>query len=346
MEMNTTLPAAVATDAPPAQQPISTMESFTFGDPTPVLDQRDLLDCMECASNGNWYETPISFYGLARIFHSAIHHQSPLNFKRRVLMSCYRPHPLLSRADAGAFVQDFLVFGNAYLELRKNRLGGPLMLKHVPAKYMRRGSNLDQYWFVTYEKDDYPFVPGSVFHLAEPDIHQEIYGLPGYLAAIPSALLNEDATLFRRKYYINGSHAGVIVYLSDAMQNDTDVQALRRTLTDARGKGAFKNVFVYAAGGKKDGLQIMPFSEITAKDEFNGIKNVTRDDLLAAHRVPPQLMGIMPTNTSGFGDVEKAAKVFAINELYPIMEDLKALNDWLGVEVFRFNPYALAEVKA
>ncbi|ENO8556967.1 phage portal protein, partial [Yersinia enterocolitica] len=165
-------------------------------------------------------------------------------------------------------------------------------------------------------------------------------------AAIPSALLNEDATLFRRKYYINGSHAGVIVYLSDAMQNDTDVQALKRTLTDARGKGAFKNVFVYAAGGKKDGLQIMPFSEITAKDEFNGIKNVTRDDLLAAHRVPPQLMGIMPTNTSGFGDVEKAAKVFAINELYPIMEDLKALNDWLGVEVFRFNPYALAEVKA
>lgn len=55
-------------------------------------------------------------------------------------------------------------------------------------------------------------------------------------------------------------------------------------------------------------------------------------------------MGIMPTNTSGFGDVEKAAKVFAINELYPIMEDLKALNDWLGVDVFRFNPYALAEV--
>ena len=88
----------------------------------------------------------------------------------------------------------------------------------------------------------------------------------------------------------------------------------------------------------------MPFGEITAKDEFNGIKNVTRDDLLAAHRVPPQLMGIMPTNTSGFGDVEKAAKVFAINELYPIMEDLKALNDWLGVEVFKFNPYALAAV--
>ncbi|BCU90069.1 hypothetical protein YP72344_15640 [Yersinia pseudotuberculosis] len=41
---------------------------------------------------------------------------------------------------------------------------------------------------MTYEKEDYAFAPRSVFHLA----------------AIPSALLNEDATLFRRKYYING----------------------------------------------------------------------------------------------------------------------------------------------
>lgn len=30
--------------------------------------------------------------------------------------------------------------------------------------------------------------------------------------------------------------------------------------------------------------------------------------MMAAHRVPPQMMGIMPSNVGGFGDVEKAAK--------------------------------------
>lgn len=45
----------------------------------------------------------------------------------------------------------------------------------------------------------------------ELDLNQEIYGLPEYLSAIPSALLNEPATLFRRKYYMNGSHAGFIM---------------------------------------------------------------------------------------------------------------------------------------
>jgi len=35
----------------------------------------------------------------------------------------------------------------------------------------------------------------------------------------------------------------------------------------------------------------LPVAEIAAKDEFFNIKNCTRDDVLAAHRVPPQLPG-------------------------------------------------------
>ena len=71
---------------------------------------------------------------------------------------------------------------------------------------------------------------------------------------------------------------------------------------------------MYSPNGKKDGIQIIPLSEVAAKDEFLNIKNVSRDDMLAAHRVPPQLMGIIPTNTGGFGDVEKRrAFSFATN---------------------------------
>ncbi|WP_394804896.1 phage portal protein [Dickeya solani] len=324
------------------QQSVSSLESFSFGDPTPVMDERDLLDCMECANNGRWYEPPISPYGIARMFDVAVHHQSPLAFKANVIASCYQPHPLLTRQAFKAFVLDYLVFGNAYLELRRNLFNQPLTLRHAHAKYTRRGVEIDQYFFVTYYNPDYQFPSDSVFHVRNPSIHQEIYGSPEYMAVLHSALLNGEATLFRRNYYINGSHAGVIVYLTDPITNTADVDKLKRSLKDARGQGAFKNLFVYAAGGKKDGLQILPFSQIAAKDEFTGIKDATRDDMLAAHRVPPVLMGIMPNNAGGFGDIEKAARVFSINELTPIMETLKELNDWLGMEVIRFNPYALA----
>ena len=38
---------------------------------------------------------------------------------------------------------------------------------------------------------------------------------------------------------------------------------------------------------EKDSVNLIPISEIAAKDDFQAIKGQTRDDQLAAHRVPP-----------------------------------------------------------
>lgn len=64
-------------------------------------------------------------------------------------------------------------------------------------------------------------------------------------------------------------------------------------------------------------------------------------DLLDAHRVPFQLMGGKPENIGSMGDVEKVAKVFVRNELTPLLERFKEINDWLGMDVIRFKPYEL-----
>ncbi|GAA0498896.1 phage portal protein [Tatumella terrea] len=318
-------------------------EAFSFGDPIPVLDRRELLDYVECVQMDRWYEPPVSFDGLARTYRAAVHHSSPINVKRNILTSTFIPHPLLSQQAFSRFVQDYLVFGNAYLEKRTNRLGGILALEPSLAKYTRRGIDLDTYWFVQYgmTTEPYEFSQGSIFHLMEPDLNQEIYGLPEYLSAIPSALLNESATLFRRKYYINGSHAGFIMYMTDAAQNQEDVNNIRQAMKSAKGPGNFRNLFMYSPNGKKDGIQIIPLSEVAARDEFLNIKNVSRDDMMAAHRVPPQMMGIMPNNVGGFGDVEKASKVFVRNELMPLQRRLEELNEWQGEKVIKFTPYSL-----
>ena len=158
--------------------------------------------------------------------------------------------------------------------------------------------------------------------------------------------LSNSADTFRKLYYDNGSHAGCIVYVGAAQANAESVEAIKKTLTESRGKGAFRNILLHAPGGGKDGVQILPFQQITAKDEFLNIKGSARDDILAAHRVPPQLMGAMPDGNAALGDVEKAARVFFINELQPVMEAMKHVNEWLGSEVMRFNPYALLQDNA
>jgi len=219
---------------------------------------------------------------------------------------------------------------------------GPAMGYRTPlALYVRRGVQPGQFWWLERGYTEQEMPAGDVFQLRESDLRQEIYGMPEYLAAINSALLNESATLFRRKYYANGSHAGFIFYMTDAAQKQEDVDNLKEAFKQAKGPGNFKNLFLYAPGGKKDGVQLIPVSEVAAKDDFLNIKAVSRDDILAAHRVPPQLMGIVPNNTGGFGDVEKAAKVFAQNELRPLQRRMQEINAWAGEEIVRFKDYTL-----
>ncbi|HBC0662446.1 TPA: phage portal protein [Escherichia coli] len=318
------------------------LSAFSFDGPYDA-HALDLLDNAYCLSNGRYYETPVDWYGLARASRQTSWHQSALYFKRNALLGCFIPHRLLSRQAFSAFALDWFVFGNAFLELRTNRLGGKLELRHALAKYTRRGVEPDVYWFVQTGKPDHEFRQGRVCHVMNPDINQEVYGMPEYLGGLLSASLSHSADRFRKLYYDNGSHAGCIIYVGAAQVDRESMQALERSLQGARGGGAFKNLLLQAPNGGKDGVQILPFQQITARDEFINVKTVSRDDVLAAHRVPPQLMGAMPGGTGSFGDVEKAARVFAINELIPVMEAMKHVNDWLGEEVIRFNPYALLD---
>jgi PBSX family phage portal protein len=296
--------------------------------------------------NGRWYEPPVSWEGLAKSFRSSTHHSSAIYFKRNLLLSTFIPHALLDRATFSAWALDYLIFGNAYLERRGSRTGRTVALQHALAKYVRRGADLETYFFVRGWRDEHEFKAGSIFHMREADINQEVYGLPEYLSSLQAAWLNESATLFRRRYYNNGSHAGFILYISDPAQQQGDIDAIRVALKEAKGPGNFRNLFLYSPNGKKDGVQLIPVSEVAAKDDFFNIKNVSRDDVLAAHRVPPQLMGIVPGNTGGFGAVLPAAQVFARNEMAPLQERFQEINDWLGDDVVRFRPYDVSMMDA
>jgi PBSX family phage portal protein len=310
--------------------------AFAFGDPEPVNSRATMLDMLECWHNNRWYEPPVSLDGLARSYRASPHHSSAIILKRNMLAASLEPTSVLSRAAFGGLVQDYLVMGNAYVQEVRNRLGGVLRLDHCLAKYTRRGVQPGSFWWVPGFQQEEEFERGTVHQLRAPDINQEIYGLPEYLSALQSALLNENATLFRRRYYENGSHAGYILYATGEFA-DGDVDAMRDALKRSKGPGNFRNLFVHSPNGKENGIQLRPIAQVGASDEFLGIKNTTRDDVLAAHRVPPQLLGIVPANAGGFGDVTKATDAFFELEIEPLQSVFLELNDMLGFEAVRFR---------
>ncbi|HEV7287747.1 MAG TPA: phage portal protein [Sphingomonas sp.] len=301
-----------------------------------MLNRRELIDMLECPHNGRWFEPPIPVDGLARAFRVSPHHSSAIYLKRNLLAASFVPSPQLSRAAFEAFAQDYLVFGYGYLEERLNVLGGVLRYEHALAKFTRRGVEPGRFFFVPGHQQETEFRPGSVVMLRQPDVNQEIYGVPEYLSALQSALLNEAATLFRRRYYLNGSHAGYILYATGDIDAD-DTDKLRDALRKSKGPGNFKNLFVHAPNGKEGSLKILPIAEVAAKDEFLGIKTATRDDVLAAHRTPPALLGIVPAQGTTPGNPLQSMMMFVVLEIQALQARFLQVNEDLGRELIAFD---------
>lgn len=320
------------------------VEAFSFGDAVPMLDKSEIMNYLfSNVIHNRWYSPPISWSGLSKSLRSSVHHESAIAAKVNVLASILEIK-MMSHVDKVRLLQDFFVFGNAYIRKIENRYGDVIRLEVPLAKYVRKGVDDNSFWYVREGiLEEYEFAKGDIFHLFEPDINQDIYGLPRYLSALQSAWLNESATLFRRKYYLNGAHAGFVFYMSESAASQDDIKNLREQLGKAKGVGNFKNLFMHVPNGKKDGIQIIPIADVAAKDEFFNIKNVSRDDVLAAHRVPPQLMSIVPNNTGGFGNTKEAAEVFFFVEIETLKSYFEQINDWLGKKVISYNEFGLLQ---
>lgn len=317
-------------------------EIFTFDDtPDGVISRESFVDYFEMFNNGRWYEPPTSYDTLAKLLDASPHHSSALYCKRNILATTYIPHPMLDVQSFMAMAMDFLVFGTAHIEERRSRTRQLVGLRHSPAYHTRIGVEPGTAFFVKNIATPHEFERGSLISIRDPHVRQEIYGVPQYLAAVQALLLSDAATVFRRRYYVNGAHAGFILYISDALHNKEDVDAIKQALKDAKGKGNFRNFFIYSPTGKPDGVKIIPISEISAKDDFSAVKKVSRDDILAAHRVPPQLLGIIPDNTGGFGKPADAAAVFVANELVPLQLLFRQINAIVGMPVVTFSPYSI-----
>lgn len=130
------------------------------------------------------------------------------------------------------------------------------------------------------------------------------------------------------------------MYMTNAAKNQEDVINIRHAMKSAKGPGNFRNLFMYSSNGKKDEIQIIPQSEVAAKDEFLNIKNVSEDDMMEARRVPRQMMGIMPSNVGGFREVEKTSKDFVRKELITLQKRIEELNKWTDLDAVKFTTYS------
>ncbi|WP_409312706.1 phage portal protein [Pseudomonas putida] len=266
--------------------------------------------------------------GLAKLLRANAHHGAIPKFKRNLLLREFIPSEGCSAHTMSCAALDYMVFGEAYFLAHENFLGQVLELEHLPAINMR--VKVDGGFVQLLQNgEEEEYDQDEIVHIKDYDVEQNIYGIPDYLGGLQALLLNEAATLFRRRYYSNGAHAGYIFYTNDPNLSEEDEDNLRSQISASKGVGNFRSMFVNIPGGHENAIKIIPVGDFQAKDELEKVKNITRNDIIAAWRMNPALAGIIPENSGGFGDIEKIDRVYTSNEILPICQLFDQVNEVL-----------------
>jgi PBSX family phage portal protein len=318
---NATLTAANDDTANETEQP-SSNAPVVFSLPEQVMPNMWLTDydSLYYNSSDEYWEPPIDRHLLANLTRRNAQHGGIVQSRANMAASRFLSGGMSAQEVVATFL-NFVQFGDVALVKIRNGFGQTVRLFPLPSYRTRVGKDGGA---VVLERDQQVkrYKAKDIIWVRQYDPVQQVYGCPDYLGGLQAALLNEDATLFRRKYYINGAHMGFIMYATDPNLDPNVEKDIKEKIQDSKGVGNFRSLFVNIPNGKEKGLQIIPVGNFESKDEFMNVKNVSAQDVLNAHRFPPGLAGIIPANTAGLGDPEKYDGVYFKNETKTLINNL------------------------
>ncbi|MFC4654363.1 phage portal protein [Rheinheimera marina] len=297
----------------------ATASTVVFSLPEAVMPKTWLTDYDSLYFNEyhEYWEPPIDRQLLANLPRKNAQHGGILQSRANMAAARYQSGGM-SAQEVGAAFLNLIQFGDVPLLKIRNGFGQVLRLFPLPAYRCRVTADGG---CAVLERDNQirRYKPKDIIWLQIYDPVQQVYGCPDYLGGLQSAMLSEDATLFRRKYYINGAHMGFIMYATDPNLDPTTEAELKQKIQDSKGVGNFRSLFVNIPNGKEKGIQIIPVGNFESKDEFASVKSVSAQDVFNAHRFPAGLGGMIPVNTAGLGDPTKYDTVYFKSETRPLI---------------------------
>uniref|UniRef100_Q0HYT6 Phage portal protein, PBSX family n=1 Tax=Shewanella sp. (strain MR-7) TaxID=60481 RepID=Q0HYT6_SHESR len=295
-------------------------KTVVFSMPEQVMPNMWLTDYDSLFYNENdgYWEPPVDRQLLANLTRRNAQHGGIVQSRANMAVARYLSGGM-SAQEMGAGFLNCVQFGDVALLKIRNGFGQVVRLFPLPSYRTRVAGDggavvLErQNTFKRYKAKDIIWV--KIY-----DTVQQIYGCPDYLGGLQSLLLNEDSTLFRRKYYINGAHMGFILYTTDPNLDAEVEKEIKEKIQASKGVGNFSSLFVNIPNGKEKGVQIIPVGNFESKDEFGNVKTITAQDVFNAHRFPAGLGGMIPTNTAGLGDPLKYDEVYFKSETRPLIK--------------------------
>jgi PBSX family phage portal protein len=215
---------------------------------------------------------------------------------------------------------DYLSIGNGYIEVARNNLGEISDIYHIPGRTVRRDKEFGGYWQLRAQKKkffrnfgDKEFGDNEILHYYNYDPQSDYYGLPDWIPSMVTMGLDRAAASFNTYMFENGMLATsfLIIEGGDISPN---AKAELRNFLGMHGKGIKNTGRLIVIPVKDPNVKVrVEKAQLEAKEKEGGfmkLRENSRDEVIAAHGVPPRLVGVV---TAGkIGDSQEAMEQFKI----------------------------------
>ena len=297
-------------------------------------DSKQIIENFDTLLNG-LIEPFFSFEAMLLLYYANTYHRRSINIKAKLLsqiestnLEKFLPPGITPTSFLHSFALEYELYGNAFLE--KTMLNRLYILPGFEAR-VDIHRNIYQNRFLAYTKLD-------GYHLKNYSPRSRFYGEPEYLATIKQIQTTQKADEYNSKFLDNGARPGFAVIFENGEPTPEQIESFRQFFGDNY-KGydnANKTIILSTASamGDKDAkIRLEKLSEIE-DISFKLLKEVNRDEIIAAHGVPPRLVGVISAGQLG-GSNELISQLHSFNELElkPKRQQLEEFFASIGIEL-------------
>lgn len=294
---------------------------------------RDML-----SPNGT-IEPFVSFQTLLNFWYANLYHQRAIKLKAS-LLSQVESTTLDRHLPPGAFTRDLLyaftidleMYGNGFLE----RAGSvnDFYMYNILGYQARIDKNRNIYQID--DQGDAHKIEG--FHLKYHSPMTKWYGEPDYLTVLRQIETSSQADIYNSIFFQQGGRPAQAIIFENSSPNEAQRLAFAEFFkTSFKGaSNAHKNLVLYTGktteGSPPAKVRIEKLNDMEDMS-FEKLKHVNRDEIIAAHGVPPRLVGVMSAGQLGNGR-ELIDQLHAFNQVV-IQPKARVIEDFfknIGIE--------------
>ena len=289
-------------------------------------------------------EPYVNYTALRSLFPANLYHQRAIKIKAS-LLSQIESTNLDKFLPTGTNIKSFLykfmlnaeTYGSAFLE----KAG-------TPSNYFLY--NMDTFksrvdiHHNTYQKVLADHRAIEALHFKYESILSEYYGEPDYLAIIKQIATLHKADSYNDKFFDNGAKPELAIIFEDSDPTDSQIEAITSFMRkDFRGhQNAHKTLVLTTGQGDGQTKPKIKIEQIGKVEDlsFKNLKEVGRDEIAAAHGVPPRLLGIIHGSAlGGGGELIAQMKMFLKITIEPKIEQVEWFFKQNGIDLTlaRFN---------